>query len=107
MKERMSFPDVRSFFFHWRTIYVKLKSVMDETAFKESLSAFLEGDFDKNDKKVIKERINDLIKEEANLKAQLDKNKRDFLKKRDKLISSVNQVKSDIKSLKSIIKKKQ
>lgn len=79
---------------------------MDESTFKESLASLLKGDFDDNDKKVIRERINDLIKEETKLKAQLDKNKRDFLKRRDKLVSAVNQVKSDIKTLNGIIKLK-
>lgn len=79
---------------------------MDENVFKESLAAILRDDFDKNDKRNVKEKISELAKEEAKLKEQLDKNKREFLKKRDKLSSLVNQVKSDIKTLKSALKQK-
>ena len=78
---------------------------MDETVFKDALAAIIEGDGGDNEKKVVKEWMRELDKEEATLKKQLDKNKRDFIKKRDTLISRLNQLKSDVKYLKSILRK--
>lgn len=78
---------------------------MDETVFKDALAAIIEGDGGDNEKKVVKEWMRELDKEEATLKRQLDKNKRDFIKKRDTLISRLNQLKSDVKYLKSILRK--
>lgn len=78
---------------------------MDETVFKDALAAIIEGEGGENERKVVKEWMSRLGKEEADLKRQLDKNKRDFIKKRDTLVSRLNQLKSDVKYLKSILRK--
>ena len=77
---------------------------MDESVFKVSLAAVMEGEYTENDKKVVKEWLNELFGEEGKVKRQIEKNKREFLKKRDKLTGELSHIKTEIKEIKKILK---
>ena len=77
---------------------------MDENVFKVSLAAIMEGDYTVNDKKAVKEWLNDLSEEEGKIKRQIEKNKREFLKRRDKLTGELSHIKTKIKEIRKILK---
>ena len=76
---------------------------MDESLFKESLAAIMDGEYTENDKKTVNEWLSELLEEENKIKRQIEKNKRDFLKKKDKLTIELNRIKGEIKDIKRII----
>lgn len=77
---------------------------MDESLFKVSLAAVMEGEYTENDKKVVNEWLSELLEQESRIKRQIEKNKRDFLKKKDKLNLELNQLKGEIKDIRRILK---
>lgn len=85
---------------------MQIYSVMDESLFKASLTAIAEGEYTENDKKTVNEWLSGLFEEEVKLKKQLEKNKREFVKKRDKITSELSHLKTDIKDIKHILSKK-
>lgn len=79
---------------------------MEEETFKVSLAAVVDGEYTKDDVSTVKKWLESLNKKEAAIKKKMDKNKRDFLKNRERLAVELNEVKSGIKDIKNILKGK-
>ena len=77
---------------------------MDEMIFKTSLSAVSSGEYGEADLKVVKEWLEYLNKREAAMKRQIEKNKNEFVKKKDKTSSQLKNIRKDIKTIKNILK---
>ncbi len=77
---------------------------MDEMIFKTSLSAVSSGEYGEADLRVVKEWLEHLNKREAAMKRQIEKNKNEFVKKKDKTSSQLKNIRRDIKTIKSILK---
>ena len=77
---------------------------MEEAIFKTALAAVTSGDYCESDVKVIKEQIKCLSKQERALKRKIEKDTNDFVKHKGKNQAELKTIRSDIKSLKNILK---
>jgi hypothetical protein len=77
---------------------------MEESVFKTALAAISSGDYCESDVKVIKEQLNCYNKEELALKRKIEKETNDFVKNKDKHHSDLKTIRSNIKTLKHILK---
>ena len=78
---------------------------MDEVIFKTALSAVSSGEYGEADLRAVKEWLESLNKKEAAIKRQLEKNKNEFVKRKDKTSSELKNLRNDIKTIKSILKR--
>ena len=77
---------------------------MDEAVFKTALSAISSGDYSDADIRTVKEWLDALNKKELAIKRKLEQNKNEFVKNKGKTNSELKTVRSDIKSIKNILK---
>lgn len=77
---------------------------MDEAIFKTALSAISSGDYSDADIRTVKEWLDALNKKELAIKRKLEQNKNEFVKNKGKTNSELKTVRSDIKSIKNILK---
>lgn len=78
---------------------------MDEVIFKTALSAVSSGEYGEADLRAVKEWLELLSKKEAAIKRQLEKNKNEFVKRKDKTSSELKNLRNDIKAIKNILKR--
>jgi hypothetical protein len=77
---------------------------MEESVFKTALAAVSSGDYCESDVKIIKEQLNCYNKQEASLKRKIEKETHDFVKNKDKHQSDLKTIRSNIKTIKQILK---
>lgn len=77
---------------------------MDEAIFRTALSAISSGDYSDADVRTVKEWLETLNKKELAIKRKLEQNKNEFVKKKGKTNSELKTIRSDIKSIKNILK---
>ena len=77
---------------------------MEESVFKSSFSAVVNGEYGENDVKVIKEWLESLNKKELTIKRKIEKNKNEFVKQKDRSNSELKKVRSCIKEIKTVLK---
>jgi len=77
---------------------------MDEAVFKTALSAISSGDYSDADIRTVKEWLDALNKKELAIKRKLEQNKNEFVKNKGKTNSELKTIRSDIKSIKNILK---
>ena len=77
---------------------------MDEMIFKTALSAVSSGEYGEADVKVVKQWLEVLNRRESAIKRQIEKNKNEFVKKKDKTSSQLKNIRRDIKTIKNILK---
>lgn len=78
---------------------------MDETVFKNALSAISAGYYTQSDIEVVKERLSILSKKELSLKREMEKKTNDFVKSKRKSNSELREVRKDIKEINKILAK--
>lgn len=78
---------------------------MDETVFKNALSAISAGYYTQSDLEVVKERLSVLSKKELSLKREMERRTNDFVKSKRKSNSELREVRKCIKEINEIIKK--
>lgn len=78
---------------------------MDESIFKGAVAAISNGDYSESDVKVVKEWLDSLSKKELSIRRKLEKSKNDFVKNKEKTNSELKLVRSEIKEIKTILKK--
>lgn len=77
---------------------------MDEAIFKTALSAISSGEYSDADIRTVKEWLESLNKKELAIKRKLEQNKNEFVKNKGKTNSELKTIRSDIKSIKNILK---
>lgn len=77
---------------------------MDEAIFKTALSAISSGDYSDADVRTVKEWLDALNKQELAIRRKLEQNKNEFVKKKGKTNSELKTIRSDIKTIKNILK---
>lgn len=77
---------------------------MDESIFKTALSAISSGEYSDADIRTVKEWLESLNKKELAIKRKLEQNKNEFVKNKGKTNSELKTIRSDIKSIKNILK---
>jgi hypothetical protein len=77
---------------------------MEDAIFKTALAAVISGDYCESDVKIIKEHLNYLNKQESSLKRKIEKETNDFVKNKDKNHTELKTIRSNIKSIKHILK---
>lgn len=77
---------------------------MDESVFRSAMAAVSSGIYDETDVKVIKEQLDSLNKKELSVKRQMEKNRNDFVKKKNKSENELKSVRNDIRTLKNFLK---
>lgn len=77
---------------------------MDEAIFKTALSAISSGDYSDADVRTVKAWLEALNKKELAIKRKLEQNKNEFVKKKGKTNSELKTIRSDIKTIKNILK---
>lgn len=77
---------------------------MDEAIFKTALSAISSGEYSEADVRTVKEWLESLNKKELAIKRKLEQNKNEFVKTKGKTNSELKTIRSDIKSIKNILK---
>lgn len=77
---------------------------MDEAIFKTALSAISSGEYSDADIRTVKEWLETLNKKELAIKRKLEQNKNEFVKNKGKTNSELKTIRSDIKSIKNILK---
>ena len=77
---------------------------MDESIFKTALSAISSGEYSDADIRTVKEWLETLNKKELAIKRKLEQNKNEFVKNKGKTNSELKTIRSDIKSIKNILK---
>lgn len=85
-------------------IYKKKHIAMDETIFKTALAAISSGEYDNSDVKVVSSWLVSLNKEELNLIREMEKEKKEFTRNKNKSSSKLRIIKKDIKQIKEILK---
>ena len=78
---------------------------MDETIFKTALAAIASENFDNSDVKTVTSWLVFLNKEEINLKRQMEREKKEFIKSQGKSDSALRKIRKDINQVKSILKR--
>lgn len=78
---------------------------MDETIFKTALAAIASENYDNSDVKTVSSWLVLLNKEEINLKKQMERDKKEFLKNQNKSDSVLRQIRKNISQVKSILRK--
>lgn len=78
---------------------------MDETIFKTALAAIASENYNNSDVKTISSWLVLLNKEEINLKKQMERDKKEFLKNQNKSDSVLRQIRKNISQVKSILRK--
>ena len=78
---------------------------MDEVLFKSAVAAISSGVYTDDDMKIVKENLDFLTKKEKKILRKLEKDKNEFVKNKGKTESELKSVRTDIKSIKSILKK--
>lgn len=85
-------------------IYCKIGVLMDESVFRSAMAAVSSGIYDETDIKVIKWQLENLNKKELSIKRQMEKNRNDFVKKKNKNETELKTVRNDIRTLKNFLK---
>lgn len=78
---------------------------MDEVLFKSAVAAISSGYYTDDDMKIVKENLDFLTKKEKKILRKLEKDKNEFVKNKGKTESELKSVRTDIKSIKNILKK--
>lgn len=78
---------------------------MDETVFKNALTAISAGYYTQSDLEVVKKRLSILSKKELSLKREMEKKTNDFVKSKRKSNSELKEVRKDIKEINKILAK--
>jgi len=78
---------------------------MDETVFKNALTAISAGYYTQSDLEIVKKRLSILSKKELSLKREMEKKTNDFVKSKRKSNSELKEVRKDIKDINNILKK--
>ena len=78
---------------------------MDENIFKTALAAIASENFDNSDVKTVTSWLVFLNKEEINIKRQMEKEKKEFIKNQCKSDSALKKIRKDINQVKSILKR--
>lgn len=78
---------------------------MDETVFKNALTAISAGYYTQSDLEVVKKRLSILSKKELSLKREMEKKTNDFVKSKRKSNSELKEVRKDIKDINNILAK--
>ena len=80
--------------------------MMNENPYSEDIAAILQGDFSNENVKAVKQCVNSLIKKEKALIRQMEKNKNDYVRKKEKASFELEHIKKEIKELKKILRNK-
>lgn len=78
---------------------------MDETVFKNALTAISAGYYTQSDLEIVKKRLSILSKKELSLKREMEKKTNDFVKSKRKSNSELKKVRKDIKEINKILAK--
>lgn len=76
---------------------------MDENSFKNALASIISGEYTNTDIKVVKQWLNSLLKKESSLIRQMEKNKNEYSKKKEKNQIELQKLRKDIKDIKKIL----
>ena len=76
---------------------------MSEEEFKMAVANILEGQAEPSDTKVVKNWLKSLNKKEGQFKRQLENNKNNFLKEKNKIQGHLDEVRKEIKEAKKIL----
>ena len=78
---------------------------MDDTVFKNALSAISAGNYTQNELDIVKKRLSSLSKKELSIKREMEKKTNDFVKSKRKSNSELREVRKDIKEISKILTK--
>ena len=78
---------------------------MDEVLFKSAIAAISSGVYTDDDLKIVKDNLDFLTKKEKKILRKLEKDKNEFVKNKGKTESELKSVRTDIKSIKNVLKK--
>lgn len=76
---------------------------MDENSFKNALASIISGEYSNTDIKIVKQWLNSLLKKESSLIRQMEKNKNEYSKKKEKNQAELQKLRKYIKDIKKIL----
>ena len=77
---------------------------MDESVFKTAISAISSGEYSESDVKHAKQWLDELNQKELSIKRKMEKSKNEFVKSKGKTNNELKTVRSDIKTVKNLLK---
>lgn len=77
---------------------------MDENIFKNAVAAISSGEYSDDDVKVTKMRLDELKKQESDLKRKIEQEKNAFVKNKDKSTSKLKKIRGEIRTIKNMLK---